>query len=201
MTRVGRLALISALLSSWAVPLLPLPARACSCAVPSDIEAWVDESEAAFVGTLVGNSDTGIGELGQESISTFEVEEWVKGDLGRVVEVHSASDGGGCGFEFWDQDMRIGAIIHEEAGRLRGGLCAQLDADLLLAAMTGPPVGQGATTTSVRVETTTPPLFAPGAGQDGVASSVRWVAGAAFAGFAGLLIWLTRRPPRSNEGD
>ena len=116
-------------------PVFATPAQACSCAVPSDIQSWVDESEAAFVGTLiekVGDDFAG------DAVYIFEVEEWVKGDLGEVIEVHSAANGAACGFEFWDPDQRIGAVIHEEGGELHGGLCSQIDPDVLLAAMTGP---------------------------------------------------------------
>jgi len=98
----------------------------------------VDESEAAFVGTLVDRHDGLDGQFGQESIFVFQVEEWVKGDAGDVIEVRSASDGAACGFEFWDEDMRIGAVIHEENGALHGSLCSQIDPDVLLAAMADP---------------------------------------------------------------
>ena len=118
--------------------VLPLPAHACSCAAPTDIPAWVGESEAAFVGTLVERHDGVQGRFGAESIFVFEVEEWVKGDAGGVIEVRSASDGAACGFEFWDEDMRIGAILHEENGELHGSLCSQIDPDVLLAALREP---------------------------------------------------------------
>jgi hypothetical protein len=62
----------------------------------------------------------------------------VKGDAGDVIEVRSASDGAACGFEFWDADQRIGAVIHEENGVLRGSLCSQVDPEVLLAAMLDP---------------------------------------------------------------
>jgi hypothetical protein len=106
--------------------------------MPPDIQAWVDESQAAFVGTLIEKHDGAAGQFGPESIYVFQVEEWVKGDAGDVIEVHSASDGAACGFEFWDPDQRIGAIIREENGELHGDLCSQVDPDVLLAA-TRPP--------------------------------------------------------------
>lgn len=136
--RVLSLGLVAALVAFAMAPFLPLPARGCSCAIPSDIKGWVDESEAAFVGTLVDRHDGLEGQFGQESIYVFEVEEWVKGDAGDVIEVRSASNGAACGFEFWEEDTRIGAILREEAGELHGGLCSQIDPDVLLAAMEGP---------------------------------------------------------------
>lgn len=107
--------------------------------MPPDIAAWVDESQAAFVGTLVEKRAAGRqGPFGAESVYVFEVEKWVKGEGGQMVEVHSASDGAACGFEFWTADQRIGAIIREEDGVLRGDLCSQVEPDVLLAATTPP---------------------------------------------------------------
>lgn len=140
-TWFGRLSVLGGTAAGLALalsPTLPLPARACSCAMPTDIQAWVDESEAAFVGTLIDRHDGLQGQFGQESIFVFEVEEWVKGDAGDVIEVRSASDGAACGFEFWEEDMRIGAVVYAENGQLHGGLCSQVDPDVLLAA-TGEP--------------------------------------------------------------
>jgi len=120
-------------------PVLASPAHACSCATPTDIQGWVDESEAAFVGTLIEKRDAGhADQFGPESIYVFEVEQWVKGDAGDVIEVRSASDGAACGFEFWTPDQRIGAFIREENGVLRGDLCSQIEPDVLLAATTAP---------------------------------------------------------------
>lgn len=129
----------AALFAIAVTPALVSPAHACSCATPSDIQAWLDESEAAFVGTLLEKRDAGNGPFGQESIYVFEVEKWVKGDAGDVVEVRSASDGAACGFEFWTPDQRIGAVVHHEDGFLHGGLCSQIDPDVLLVAGAGPP--------------------------------------------------------------
>lgn len=137
MSRFFAHGLAAAVLALAIAPALPLPAQACSCAAPSDIPAWVDESEAAFVGSLVDRHDGLEGQFGHESLFVFEVEKWVKGDAGDVIEVRSPSDGAGCGFEFWDEDMRIGAVIYEENGELHGGLCSQIDPDVLLAAMEG----------------------------------------------------------------
>jgi len=134
---LGRLLVASALLAAALTPILPLTARGCSCATPSDLHEWVDQSEAVFVGTLIDKRDGGDGPFGMESVYVFEVEEWIKGDAGDVIEVHSASDGAGCGFEFFDVDQRTGAAIYLEGGVLRGGLCSQIDADVALTLKTG----------------------------------------------------------------
>lgn len=122
-----------ALLCMLMISVFPAPAEACSCAGPFDLKQSINDSEAAFVGTLLDRRDAGKGEFGHESIYVFEVEEWVKGDLGDVIEVRSASGGAGCGFEFFDDD-RIGAFLRLDNGELTGGLCSQVDADALLAA-------------------------------------------------------------------
>lgn len=109
------------------------PAQACSCGGSSDLGQGIERSEAAFVGKLVDKRGAG----GGESIYVFEVEEWVKGDLGEVIEVRSASHGAACGFEL-SGEARIGAFVRLESGELRGGLCSQVDADALLAAAHGP---------------------------------------------------------------
>lgn len=134
-----RLGVIALAVAGLVAATYPLPARACSCMGHPDLRASIDESEAAFVGTLVERRDAGRGEFGGESIYVFEVEEWVKGDLGDVIEVRSASDGAACGFEFFDGE-RIGAFLRLERGELHGGLCTQVDADALLAAAHGPRV-------------------------------------------------------------
>lgn len=136
--RALRLLVSAAVIAIAVTPVLASPARACSCATPMDLTEWVDGSEAVFVGSLIEKRPAGNGAFAQESIYVFEVEEWVKGDAGDVIEVRSASDGAGCGFEFWDPDQRVGAAIHEENGQLHGGLCSQIDPDVLLAAVEGP---------------------------------------------------------------
>lgn len=139
MMRIVRRVVVVLLFLAVISPVLPLPAEACSCAMPGDLEEWVDQSEAVFVGQMIEKIDGGQDPFGGPgAIYVFEVETWVKGDLGDVIEVHSAPDGAGCGFEFWDPDMRTGAAIYVENGVLNGGLCSQVDADVLLAAMAPP---------------------------------------------------------------
>ena len=121
------------------VGLAPPPVSACSCAGPGDLVEWVNESEAVFVGELVEKRPAVAHPLGGDAIYVFAIETWVKGDLGDVIEVHSAADGAGCGFEFFGEGMRTGAALYlDENGRLSGGLCSQVDPDALLAAINGP---------------------------------------------------------------
>jgi hypothetical protein len=98
----------------------------------------VDESEAVFVGTLVERREGGLGGPGNlGAIYTFEVETWVKGDLGQVIEVHSGVGDGDCGYAAHIGD-RVGAFITRDGDHLTGSSCAQVDPDVLLAAMKGP---------------------------------------------------------------
>ncbi len=92
------------------------------------------EYPAAFVGTLVDVS----GQIGvvfssdADTVYRFEVEEWVKGDLGDFVDVHSAADGASCGIEVGIGN-RAGVFLSVEGGQLSSGLCSVIDADVLLA--------------------------------------------------------------------
>lgn len=129
---------LAAALLTATVVYLPLPASACSCAAPGDLVEWVDNSEAVFVGELIEKRPSKIDQFGAEAIYVFRVETWVKGDLGEVIEVHSAADGAGCGFEFFGEGMRTGAAIYSDGDRLSGGLCSQVDPDVLLTALRGP---------------------------------------------------------------
>ncbi len=112
----------------------PDPASACSCVGPGDLTEAIGASQAAFVGKLIDRRSAGMGQFGEESIYVFEVETWVKGDLGQVIEIHSASSGAACGLEFWNDEKRIGAFLFRESGEIRSGLCSQVDPDVLLAA-------------------------------------------------------------------
>lgn len=199
MTRVFHLVI----LASFALLAIPqTPARACSCAGPFDLQTAIDESEAAFVGTLIEKRAS---DIEWEAIYVFEVEQWVKGHAGSVIEVRSGHDGAGCGFEF-PADERIGAFIHIEGSDLHGGLCSQVDADALLAAWRGRELNEGGsealpsleppgTTATSAPDPTTPPLVAPELDVvESPSAGLQWLAGSALALFVAGLVWLTRRP-------
>ena len=119
---------------------LPLRAEACSCVGIGDIADAVDEAELVMVGTLVDRRDGGVGIAGGPgAIYTYQVETWVKGDAGDIVEVHSGQGDGDCGMGGAIGD-RIGAFLTNEAGRIDGTSCDQIDPDVLLAAMEAPTV-------------------------------------------------------------
>jgi hypothetical protein len=123
------------LLTSVVGLVAPRPASACSCA-ELDPTTALDEYPAAFVGTLVDVD----GQLGavfnsaDDTVYRFEVESWVKGDLGRVVDVHSAADGASCGIEV-GVGNRAGIMVRVEGGEYHSSLCETIDADVLLASV------------------------------------------------------------------
>ncbi len=92
------------------------------------------EYPAAFVGTLVEVSgQSGVVFSSEaDTVYRFEVEEWVKGDLGDIIDVHSAADGSSCGIEVAIGN-RAGVFLNVEGGQLSSGLCSVIDADVLLA--------------------------------------------------------------------
>lgn len=120
-------------------------AQACSCAMP-DPASMLEDSAGAFVGTLVERPTEPTSPDGFTGIWVFEVEEWVKGDLGPMVGVHSALDGGACGFEMAEGE-RAGIFLYNDNGRPSSGLCSVTSPEALLAATrplifdgAGPPV-------------------------------------------------------------
>lgn len=96
-------------------------AEGCSCAV-SDPATQLEEASAAFVGTLVERPDQTEAPDGP-AVWVFEVEEWVKGDLGPEVGVHSGLGGGDCGFEMAVGDS-AGVLLYNDNGRPSSGLCS-----------------------------------------------------------------------------
>lgn len=110
------------------VTLAPRPALGCSCREPIDPRAMLAESDAAFVGTMV---DRRRGDDEFDAVFVFEVEQWVKSDLGSPVEIHSGSNSALCG---WEQPtgQRIGLLVSTDGDRHSSGLCNTVDPDVLL---------------------------------------------------------------------
>lgn len=158
-----------------AIPVLAQPASACSCALVQPLEA-MGRSQAVFVGSFTGERQrVGLGGLhGEMSLYEFEVDEWVKGDLGSPVWVRSASNGAACGFET-PPGARVAVYLSVQGSTPTGGLCSTGSAEELLAALrpievdgsgpavattvppsTVPPVTIGAQPEPAAVPTTTP---------------------------------------------
>lgn len=138
-----RLLLIS-LIASTLVLAPATSALACSCAALSPAEDLA-RFDVAFVGSLVERPPSS-GSYEEEAPYVFEVDTWVKGDLGSEIIVFSPNQGSACGFEA-ALGERVGVMARVVDGRPLGGLCTTVDADLLLAGESplaldgsGPPV-------------------------------------------------------------
>lgn len=125
-------------------------ALACSCA-GGDPRDQVAEADAAFVGQLIAReqapSSGGIVSSGGMVTWTFRVDVSVKGDLPSEVDVQSPASGASCGFEI-PVGRQAGVLLTEGGGNWHGGLCTQMEPDVLLEAA-GPlpaPTGRGPAT-------------------------------------------------------
>ncbi len=105
-------------------------ASACSCATLEPAEALAFH-DAAFVGRLVERPSSD-GPYREDAPYVFEVETWVKDDLGSEIVVYAPNQGSACGFEAAIGE-RVGVLVMVSGGKARGGLCSTVDADLLLA--------------------------------------------------------------------
>ena len=130
--RMRRLLAAVAIASLFVVVGLAGEAEACSCAL-ADPASQLEESQAAFVGKLLERPDQATPPDGFSAIWVFEVEEWVKGDLGDLVGVHSGLGGGDCGFEMNAGD-RAGVFLYNDNGRPSSGLCSVTTPEAMVAA-------------------------------------------------------------------
>ena len=112
-------------------------ARACSCLQP-DPWIYLQESDGAFVGRLVGSRDVGSGRV----VLTFDVERALKGRIGSTVEVRTVAGGSTCGIEA-SVGERVGLFLMREGGAWVGSLCRQVAAERVLAAIAPLPAPNG----------------------------------------------------------
>lgn len=110
------------------VSMTPRPALGCSCLAPVDLRAMLDDAPAAFVGVMVDRQRGG-DEF--EALFHFEVETWVKSDLGTAVDVHSGSNSAMCGFET-PTGERIGLLVYNDGPKLTSSLCSMVSPDELI---------------------------------------------------------------------
>ncbi|MBA3621134.1 MAG: hypothetical protein M3425_07695 [Actinomycetota bacterium] len=135
--------LVVGLLAASLLPVMAWPASACSCALGSPAE-MIDGHDAAFLGSVAGVRSAGM----NRHIWTFDVQRWVKGDLGPTVEVATASSGASCGFELRHGE-EAAIFLTVEADKVEGGLCSTLDADAVRAHLDPQRVRAGTATTVV----------------------------------------------------
>jgi len=135
---VKALLLCVAVLTLAALAAAVEPARACSC-VPPDPWSYLERADGAFVGRLVSRRESGEG----RAVLVFSVERAVKGKIGAMVEVETASSGAACGIET-SVGRRIGLFLVREGDGWFGHLCWQVEPEDLLAAASLPaPNGRG----------------------------------------------------------
>ena len=102
-------------------------ASACSC-VPLVPAEMLELRDGAFIGSLVAKAEpqgegNGLFDSGEEVAYTFEVTEWIKGDLSPgLVDVFSPVSGASCGFET-PVGAEVAVYLFLEGGRLSGDLC------------------------------------------------------------------------------
>ena len=102
-----------------------------SC-LPLDPRAALADADAAFVGRLVEAPDmSGQVPVGNEDLWVFEVEEWVKGDLGARVEV-LAPVATSVDFEFGVGE-RVGVLIEMRGDVPTSSGCSTTSPEVLLA--------------------------------------------------------------------
>lgn len=122
--------LVIGLIASVLVVTRAGEASACSC-VPLQPAAAVEKYDAAFVGILVDRPSSMM-PFTEEAPYLFEVEVWVKDDLGSELVVLAPNQGSACGFEA-PLGERVGVLLTVEDGKAKGNLCTTVDPDLLLA--------------------------------------------------------------------
>ncbi|MEX0762765.1 MAG: hypothetical protein WD208_10950 [Dehalococcoidia bacterium] len=124
-------------------------AHACSCII-GDPRTRLEEADAALIGRLISHTEPQRNSQGGLSSATlvtwtFEVETAVKGEFGSHVEIKSPWGGPSCGFEVPEGEP-VGLFLRQgDDGSWRGGLCGQIDPDVLLRAAEPlpPPDGSG----------------------------------------------------------
>jgi hypothetical protein len=135
--RRGLVLVAIALSGLAATAAAPERAWACTCA-PADPAVILAEARAAFVGVYLDRRlpESGSGDL---AVYRFRVERAVKGTLPPTIEVESAVDAATCGLAV-SSGERVGLALRRSGGAWRSDLCAQVEADALLAAA---PPGEG----------------------------------------------------------
>lgn len=121
-------ALLTGLLTGLGIALAPGAAYACSCAEASAQEHF-DHATVVATARLTetdATQDTGAREAAAMVSYTFEVEELLKGEAPRTLEVLSAASGAACGLERMtvDQDYLLFArVASEQDPTLLASLC------------------------------------------------------------------------------
>jgi hypothetical protein len=108
-----------------------LPAKGCTCAPPGDAREELQQSEAAFIGTVLSQRPDE-DDQGRTAI-TFRVDEEIKGDFGETVDVYTATEGSMCGLTVADGTGPMGLLLSydETTGRWGSSGCSVRDPERL----------------------------------------------------------------------
>ncbi|MBA2529929.1 MAG: hypothetical protein H0V19_08230 [Euzebyales bacterium] len=135
--------LLVAIVAVGSVLLSAPAAHACSCALQEPAE-MIATHDAGFIGEVAAVRGAGWG----QRTWTFEVQRWVKGDLGPTVTVSTPASGASCGFELELGD-EAAILLHVEGGVATSGLCSTLDADAVRAYLDPPKPSPGRRATTL----------------------------------------------------
>jgi hypothetical protein len=120
------LLVLAALAASVARPPV---AWACSCAGEPPA-TWLDESDAAFVGTVlawrVERPPGPVWSTGDPAYATFRVERPVKGTLPRELVVSTAASSISCGLNVHPGE-RVALLLERRGDAWTSGLCSQFE--------------------------------------------------------------------------
>jgi hypothetical protein len=100
-------------------------ARACSC-FRGDPRTQLERADGAFIGRLTSADPAPPNAF--ETTYHFTVDEAVKGDIGKTIDVESSTSGASCGFEV-QRGQQMGFFLDRQNGVWRGGLCGQVAPD------------------------------------------------------------------------
>jgi hypothetical protein len=103
----------------------PLPAVACSCPAPAGRDYYASLATMVFTGvvTNVRGWPMGLACSSDSPVAvTFDVETVYKGDVPRVITVHTVVGGASCGYTF-ERGKRYTVFPGTRDGRLDAGLC------------------------------------------------------------------------------
>lgn len=151
-----------------------------------DVDRSLHEANAAFVGKVVESRTVNDADPFGNVVLLFEVEGWVKGDLGKTVEIHTSSSSASCGIDAGIG--RSGVFVYASGGKFTSGLCSIVSPEDLIA---GGRVHRPS-------QDSTPPLVVANSGETGDGSAnqlARYLfIGLGIAGIGGAAaIWVKER--------
>ncbi len=171
----------------------PRSAHACSCG-GHDATILLDAAPAAFTGTLI-SVDRGLYPFFGDGVAVnrYQIDTWVKGDLGHYVDVYTEIQGAACGLG-GSIGTEIGLVVFIEwDGRVVGNSCAVVPPADLIAA--------GTSSDSKRTSQWVPPLFRSEQPEDTTTGVARVSLATLLLGVASFSISKRRKRIQTEESD